>query len=361
MFNSIVQWISNKTKTNKNTKKRPKTKGKNKTQSVFECMKTSEAKPVDTESLQKLIETPQKSDEQRMLTDEKGPPLFVLHIKNYQLLYYAIMLFFTMNLRMSYIFTRPVFWRWSAPIVLTTGFVFFRWRWRSNLVWFCIHLIMLVQNIYDIATGGEHYLPSWFVLYPTAPLVVCSCFENILFMLSNDPEMEKHITLVKKYAGNARLDTIENYNELRTKQREDRLLRWKLVFMNLFIDKDVRDFYPIGFEMYMPINGGGIVFRNCVSDIYGLLLWIMFVLSEDAKTRTYKKMFKLPSHIVKIVYVLYTPPEFWINISLLIVMNILVISDMNKRDKFIFIWIIAVCNAILYSNISVLNTCPLMY
>ena len=360
MFNSIVNWLGIKTKRNKNTKK----KSKSKARGVFECMKNID----DTEALQKLIEIPPKSDEQRMLTDEKGPPLFVLHIKNHQLLYYVVMLFFTVNLRMSYIFTRDVFWRVSLPVVFVTGFVFFRWRWRSNLVWFCIHIVMLIQNLYDLATGGNHYLPSWFVIYPTAPLIICGSIENILFLLSNDPETEKHINLVRKRSQNMNLDSIDNYSELRNKQREDRALRLKLAFINLFVDKDVRSFYPIAFEIYMmacalflPISGGGIAARNCVTDIYALLLWIAFVVSEDAKTRIYKKMFKLPSHIVKIIYLLYVPPVFWINITILIIMNILVISDINKRDKFVIVWIIATANAILYANISVLNICPLMY
>lgn len=363
MFNTLKQWWGKQTDKNKKAKKNTKSKNKRKSAIALKCMNQTEAPDTDIEAQQQLIPKVEK----RMLTDEKGPPIFLLHIKNYQLVYYVIMLFFTMNLRMSYYFTRPIFWRWSLPVVLFSGYVFFRWRWRSNLVWFCIHLIMFIQNLYDLATDHSYYLPHWFVIYPTAVLIVCSSLENILFVLSNDEELDKHIKFIKQRSSTVNLDTIDNYSQLREKQKTDRLLRIKLSLMNLFVDKDVRDFYPIGFELYMmicalflPISGGGLAFRNCTTDLYGLMLWIMFVILEDMKTRAHKKMFKLPSHIVKVIYLLYIPPMFWINIHLLVIMNILVIPEFSKLDKFALMWMMAFCDTLLYQNIHMLDSCFLI-
>jgi len=350
----------------KKTKRAPK--HRRRTHGILDCIQP----PTQEQELIKALIA-----EDKMLNFDESPPLFVLHVKNYQLLYHAVMLFFTMNLRMSYIYTRGVFYRWCIPMLLFSIWVAYRWRWKCNVVWVFLYTIMFVQNITDLLGDQWFYLPRWFVLYPTVPLVLCAVLENIMFVLSRDRELTKCIKTIENKRDSKRRPTnaIRNTDDVESQPLVETGLsaqtkpnKWKLVFVSLFVDKDVRNLYPASFELYMmacalllPITGGGIAFRNCITDFYGLLLWVVFVLSEDAKIRSHDKMFKVPSFLAKVTYILYVPAVFWINISILIFMNIIVTADNKWREKNILLTALLLFNVLLYFNTWVLESCPLMF
>jgi len=301
-------------------------------------------------------------------------PIFVSHISNSELLLHLVMLFFTVNLRMSYIYTRAIFWRYALAVILCGSVAAYRFKWKISIVWLCVFIVMLAQNLVDLLSGGnnqnyKYFLPVWFVIYPTVPLIACSLLENIMLWLISDPELYEFVDTSYSQqfesSSSSSLLSVKKYN---------RDLKWKLVFVSFFTDKDIRMFYPIMFEIlmlifavFLPIEGGGIAFRNCTTDVYAVLLWVTFVLSEDhkiqsvRKLKTSRELFKLPSHIVKALYILYAPPLFWVNISFLIAMNVFVSNDIPLRDKILYISLIAMYNILLYTNHSVLATCPLMF
>jgi hypothetical protein len=369
MFNLFKTTRAKKKKTNKRKQKR--TKG------ILDCIITFKPTKQANDQIKNLIEA------DNMIKYEEGPPLFAMHIKNYQLMYHLVMLFFTMNLRMSYIYTRGVFYRWCLPMVFLSIWVAYRWRWKCNMVWVCVYVIMFIQNITDILGDQWFYLPKWFVLYPTIPLMVCSMLENILFVISRDAKLSKYITSLEKKRekrrglGNSDDVDIEMHPLITNAASDDALdvreldqmrkIKWKLVFVNLFVDKDVRNLYPISFEIYMlacalllPITGGGIAFRNCVTDSLGLAIWLVFVMSEDSKIRSHEKMFRLPSFIVKVIYILYAPAKFWINMIFLILMNIMVTAEIKWREKNYYILVVLFMTILIYKDISILDSCPLM-
>jgi hypothetical protein len=206
----------------------------------------------------------------------------------------------------------------------------------------------------------------------------------VLLLLTTDEQTARWANVVRKLARRKNqldFDTEDSaIVEYKLQIQSDRLLRAKMGFLNLFLEDDIRLFYPMLFEVYMTvccllcIRGGGIQSRTCVVDLFIVPLWSLFVMSEDAKLRSYQgrddkseastrrplPLFKLPSPVVKVVYLLYTPPRFWICIWVLVLMNIALITEFGHKFKIAMALMILFFNIVIYRNLVVFDTCPLM-
>ncbi len=100
----------------------------------------------------------------------------------------------------------------------------------------------------------------------------------------------------------------------------------------------------------------------CVADIYLIIVWTAFMYTENKKKERRPNMFPLPNPVVKAVFLLYAPPLFWINITVLTLINIAMIDEkiLALHDKFVYagcLLFIAVC-VNTFGRTIIFNTCP---
>jgi len=276
----------------------------------------------------------------------------------YFYLYHLLMFFCAMYVRMSYHYFYEVLHYYAAILLVISALVCYKWRWNANLTWLYFFFIVLMQLMFDHL---DLHLPQWFVLYPTIPMLLASIVENLMLNISSDP------------------DTVKIYEEI--VQRRSRSfeapppppqtrsfsMKWKAIFIDMYHDQDLRYYYPIIFEVYMTacalfcIHGGGIMHLPCFADLYLVGLWMAFMYTEDKKKSGRPKMFKLPNPIVKVVFLLYAPPLFWINISALTLINIWMVSEhatlADKMTSTIALLFITV-SANTFARAAIFDTCP---
>lgn len=307
--------------------------------------------------------------EYKMLEQDDPPPR---QLKNrYFYSYHAFMLMQTVFLRFAYVFYWERFLVYLLPLAFGTGAVCAHWRGRSNLTWFYAFTIMAIQNIYDLLDLG---LPAAFVLYAAIPMVMGSVLENAFLALVNDSNVAKYIDLVDSRRRGRRESSPPSSSSSSDNEEgpaegageENQVPPWLTRFIvNLFKDEDVQSLYPLYFELYMTaccailcVKGGGFFHVKCLGQIYMALLWILFAYTEEVKLRRRPKHLKLPSPVVKVVYLLYAPVPFWIAISVLICMNLAMINGVTRRMQLVFASLV-LANAILAIVFRErLDTCP---
>jgi hypothetical protein len=262
----------------------------------------------------------------------------------YYYLYHIMMFFNAMYLKMSYHYHRDSLHIYSIVLFLVSALVCYKWKFETNLTWLYFYLIMTTQLFF---MDQDLHLPRWFILYPVLPMMIISVLEDIMIILSSDPDT--NITRMSK-----------------EKIREN---KWKMVFIDIFNDNDVRFFYPLFFEVYMSvcalfcIKDAGIENINCFASIYMIMLWSIFLYTESKKSElSSAKMFYMPNPVVKIIFLLYSPPEFWLNISILVLINILMIQTWSKYKRLIYtiafllftLFVLVVCKDMIS------GTCPII-
>lgn len=243
-----------------------------------------------------------------------------LYKNKYFYLYHVLMFFCALYVRMSYFYFRPVLHVYAGILFAVSGLVCYQWRWNANLTWLYYFFIVLMQLLFEHL---DLHLPPWFVLYPTIPMLIASMLENLMLHLSIDPDLYKiHEEITQRHN--------RSFHEAPTEPHEKRTLaaKWKMIFVDIYFDIDLRYYYPIIFEAYMTtcaifcIKGGGVMHIHCFGEIYMVLLWIAFMYTELRKREGRPKMFMLPNPVVKVILLLYAPPAFWTNISALTFINI---------------------------------------
>jgi len=257
-----------------------------------------------------------------------------LYKNKYFYLYHLLMFFCALYVRMSYFYFKHVLHVYAGLLFAVSGIVCHQWRWNANLTWFYYFFIVLMQLMF------EHlnlHLPAWFVLYPTIPMIIASMLENLMLHLSIDPDIYRiHEEIMQRHNRSfqeAALTAPDGTTETRTLA-----MKWKMIFVDIYFDLDLRYYYPIIFEAYMTtcalfcIKGGGVMHIHCFGEVYMVALWIVFVYTEFRKRENRPKMFMLPNPIVKVILLLYAPPPFWTNISALSFINIWMGPD---KDEFV--------------------------
>jgi hypothetical protein len=170
--------------------------------------------------------------------------------------------------------------------------------------WFIVFGVMLVRVFLEWFTPDV--LPRWFIAYSTIPLILFGVGENILLYVTSN-------------------------------RRPERLLDLRKAADTIVADSDITGYYAIIYEYYMCVCSVMTIEHHCVTlndTLYFLCTWVVFTVTEERKLKTYSPLpMRLPSCIVKTIYILYAPTMFWLAMNALAVVNVIMIHAHGPPTK----------------------------
>lgn len=267
-----------------------------------------------------------KNTKTHTMLEDRAPVVITPHMK----MYHAFHICVTYLIRIKYQSVRDYFIFIFSLLICISIYAFFMVDPDGARAWMGILTTMMIQNVLDIT--DMYVFPVWFMVYPTAPLILCTVIENLALigMFADDEQS----TLFPPW-----------------------------------IDAEFVRNYPSAFETYMClccvlcIEGGGIKYTNCMNDLYIALIGAVFVATERLKIKSCLSrsmpMIKLPASIIKASYLLYAPITFWPTILLLICMNVCMLRYIGWIYRCLVCILIIVLAVASYQNHAAFFSCPI--
>jgi hypothetical protein len=284
----------------------------------------------------------------------------------YYYLYHAIMFFIVISLRMSYEYQIEYLYYYEFSMLFISTCVCYSVNWECTFMWMYIHALLMMQDLFD---KNNIYLPDVFLLYTTVPLVLYAFLDDFMLYLENDRAVAKFISdknqdnqtvypaeIGAKSQTDAEIDL--------TKSKQDH--KYTFVFVDLMTDDTLLYYNVSFFEIYiimcsfLCVKGAGLMHTSCFALVYLILLWVLFAMTEKKKVTSRPVLRKNPSYISKVAYVLYSPPEHWYVIVLLICINITLIKTWDIKLKISWTVCILTMWTIFTAYPYLLHMCPML-